>query len=140
MVAPTIVTDLAEGLAILDREEGPLPLDLETDSLRTRRANVAVVTMYAPQAHVVALFHVRGEMPPLLRDWLSRAHQFLGHNIVAYDALVLANHGVDIFAGQQWLDTMIAEQVLLPQGRRDFRKGLQKTLERRLRKTISKEF
>jgi DNA polymerase I-like protein with 3'-5' exonuclease and polymerase domains len=96
--------------------------------------------MYAPQANVVVLVHVRGDMPPMLRDWLSQPRQFLGHNIVAYDAIVLANHGVDIFAGQQWLDTMIAEQVLLPQGRRDFRKGLQKTLERRLRKTISKEF
>lgn len=125
-----------QGLAALANE--PLiGLDLETSGLSPWNDKTAVVAMYGPVSKTTAVFHVRGKLPAKLRAFLSEPREWVGHNVCTFDSMFLHNAGVDIFQGT-WVDTLIAEQVVITSGRSDVRKNLEATVKRRLGRQLDK--
>jgi DNA polymerase-1 len=134
-----VLTDVDEALAVLEREDGLVALDLETSGLRPWRDQIAVVSLFGPRSNTAAVLHVHGILPTRLRAFLSdHTRAFVGFNSTMFDLMFLARAGCDVLAPVQ-LDAMIQEQVLRSTGRRDYRTSLQATLKRRLRREIDKE-
>jgi len=128
-----IYTQLPDALASLPTlaTEPLLGIDLETSGLSPWNDQIAVITLFGQRSETTSVFHVRGSVPQVLKDFLSQPRLLVGHNVTTFDALFLANAGVDIMA-PTWFDTLIAEQVLITTSRSDVRKNLQASIKRRL--------
>lgn len=131
----------AEGAYAALKDETELGFDIETSGLSPWNDKVAVVQLSGQRSDKIAVLHLRGApIPDALRALIEDPTKTLiGHNTLGFDAPFMANAGVDVFK-PKWYDTMVAEQCLLPAGRRDVRVNLQSTMERRtgikLRKNI----
>ena len=134
-----IYTQLPDALASLPTlaTEPLLGIDLETSGLSPWNDQIAVITLFGQRSETTAVFHVRGSVPQVLKNFLSQPRLLVGHNVTTFDALFLANAGVDIMA-PTWFDTLIAEQVLITTSRSDVRKNLQASIKRRLGRELDK--
>lgn len=123
--------DVGSALAEWDRVP-EVAFDTETTGLNPwKGAEVALVSMAAPDGRTL-LVRVHDHMPPVLLRFLETRDLLIGHNVVGFDALFMALAGMDVFRAR-WYDTMVAEQSILPQGRRDYAANLADTLERRFK-------
>lgn len=132
-----IITELAEGLALLDKDEW-VGLDIETTGLSAWRNRVAVISLYGDKTKIPVVLHTRGNVPPAFVEWASRpTRKFIAHNAVGFDAYFLANAGMDIFE-PEWYDTLVGEAAVLVSGRRNVSVSLKATVARRVGKTLDK--
>ena len=117
--------DLRAFVHATQKAEKPLAIDLETDSLDTRKANIAGFSfafeegkaVYVPVGHVtpdavfqLSLSVVREIISPLLLD---SSVPKVGQNI-KYDLLILKKHGMEVHP--VLFDTMVASYLLNPMG------------------------
>ena len=132
-----IITELAEGLALLDKDEW-VGIDIETTGLSAWRNRVAVISMYGDKTKIPVVLHTRGDVPLEFVKWASHSsRKFVAHNAVGFDAYFLANAGMDIFT-PEWYDTLVGETAILVSGRRDVSASLKATVQRRVGKTLNK--
>lgn len=140
MVAVNVdaIRDVDEAIKRLQHDR-LIALDIETGGLDPWKDPIAVVSLHGATSSQTAVLHVRGRIPRPLEDFLSdEGKTFVGHNVGGFDALFLAENGVDVWA-PRWYDTMVGEAALMTSGRRDFSVSLKNTIQRRLGKKISKE-
>lgn len=135
-----VTRDLATGLRNLERDR-LVALDLETSGLSPFGDRIALVQLYGDESGTAMCWQPPdGVLPQDLIDYLSDpTRKFVAHNGVAFDMIFLWNAGVDILHGASWFDTLVAETLITPMGRRDLRKTLQASVKRRLGIEISKE-
>lgn len=132
------MAQLHDALAILEQDEW-VSLDLETSGLSPWLDRIAVVTLHGVPSEQSVVLHVRGKLPDALIHWLANPRRkIVGHNITAFDLPFLYVNQVDIFAGQEFYDTLPGEAASLKTGRRDISVSLRATLARRLRKELDK--
>jgi DNA polymerase-1 len=129
------------------RSEQIVAFDLETtgapgtkDGLSHKKGAIAVVALHAPGKAPIVLHYPRGSNGPstTLMHFLER-RILVGHNITAFDIPFCMKYGFRPFKSVGWIDTLIAEQLALTSGRRDLRRDLGTTLNRRLNIIIKKE-
>lgn len=119
--------------------EREIALDLETGGLDPFRDPIAVVTLKGAASGKRAVLHVRGRLPHEVKVLLENPVLTIsGHNVTNFDALFLANHGVDVTI-PKWFDTMTAELAVLQSGRRDLSVSLKAATERRTGKVLRKD-
>lgn len=131
-----IITDVDEALDRL-KAEGQLGFDIETGGLNPWRDPIATIQLFGPRTKTAALLHLRGHMPERLRRFLGSGRLLIGHNVAMFDAQFLAQAGVDIYKAE-WFDTLIAETVISPGGRKNVRHDLGTVMKRRLNKGLNK--
>lgn len=134
---PKIIRDEREALAAFV-DARVLGFDLETGGLSPWRDPIAVVSLYDPYTNTAAILHVRGYLSQDLREFLGSGVELVGHNVCQFDALFLANNGVDL-SNVVIYDTMLGALVASVTSRRDVRVNLQTELRRRTGREISKD-
>lgn len=134
---PLIIFDERRALEIF-QSESVIAIDTETTGLSPWQDKIAVVALNGLRSEITAVLHVRGRLSPDLIAFLSDpTRTFVGHNLIAFDLLMLANHGVNIHSAT-WYDTLVGEQVVNMTNRRDVRFSLQASIRRRLGVDIKK--
>ena len=124
--------ELGPTLAEWERAEA-VAFDIETTGLSPwHGAGVALVSMAHPDGRYLFIRTHDTGVPEVLIRYLEGRKVIVGHNVVGFDAIFMALEGMDIYK-PGWYDTMVAEQSILPQGRRDYAANLAATLERRFR-------
>lgn len=136
-----VVYDVSSAMAII-RNSDTIAIDLETGGLNPWRDPIAVVTLYSPKHNTVAILHVRGHFPEELRDFMNSdygaSRLWIGHNSTVFDAMFLANAGVNV-CSMYWYDTIIGEEATITSGRKNVSRSLQATISRRTGKKIKKD-
>ena len=129
--------ELPQALQALEKED-VISIDLETagrkegDGLNPFRGQIALVQMYGEKTGTLLIAQTP-RFPAHLQEFLRNSNaQFVGHNLAGFDRVFLATHGVEYPAMSRMFDTFIAEQVLVPFGRRNVSKKLGDALQRRL--------
>lgn len=117
---------------------GVVAIDLETTGLSSSRDKIALVSLMSPTKPPAVLRIFDGRLPPWLVDLLSRCTTIIGHNLAAFDLPFLLHAGVRLSTRTRYIDTLVLEALCLTSGRRDLRKDLATTLERRLDVKIDK--
>lgn len=129
------------------RNADTIAIDLETtgpaatkEGLSHKKGRIAVIAMHAEGLPPVILHY------PLSTDakpsaqfirFLERKH-LIGHNLTAFDIPFLGKYGFRPFYSVGWSDTLIGEQLAMVSGRRDLKKDLATSLNRRLGIAIDK--
>lgn len=136
----TVTPDWQDAIRIMEREPGPVALDLETTGLSFNTDRIAVLAMYGQESNTAAIIHLRGQDPdPRLISWLSSPERsFITHNGTQFDIPYLARYDV-AYRQPRWYDTLIGEQVIKATDRKDVRVNLKATLARRLKVDIPKD-
>ncbi len=132
-----IIRDPREAAAKLQND--PLiGFDTETTGLSPWRDQIATMQFYGEQSGTAAVIQLEGGVvPPEIKSLFNPAHTFLCHNAVGFDLLMLGNNGVP-WENARWYDTLIGETVCVSSGRKDIRKNLGATAQRRLGTVIDK--
>ncbi|MFN8497318.1 MAG: DNA polymerase [Anaerolineae bacterium] len=131
-----IIRDEREAMRVFATEK-ELALDIETSGLSPTRDSTAVISLYGPQSKKTAVLHVRGKVSQDLAGFLSRPDTLMiTHNGTTFDNLFLSRVGVDV-TNLHHYDTYIGELAIIASGRRDIKRDLASTVQRRLRKDIS---
>ena len=127
-----IIRDINAAIAVL-KDETEIALDLETSGFSPYSDKIAVVAMKGRNTKTCVL-HVRGTLPFDLLQFFRHSHaQFITHNGTGFDLLFLRTFGIKV---QSHYDTLIGEQVLAVQGRRDVKKSLDASIKRRLKRAV----
>lgn len=132
-----IIRDPREAAAKLQND--PLiGFDTETTGLSPWRDQIATMQFYGEQSGTAAVIQLEGGVvPPEIKSLFNPAHTFVCHNAVGFDLLMLGNNGVP-WENAKWYDTLIGETVCVSSGRKDIRKNLGATAQRRLGTVIDK--
>jgi DNA polymerase I len=120
------------GEAYQEYENAPsIAVDIETSGLNPWRDKIAVIALAAPGRRP-AVIHSRGLVPDPIAELLEDDDRLIiGHNTSTFDYLFLDQAGVDVFRAKAY-DTLTAEGVVIKTDRKDVRRSLEKTAQRRL--------
>lgn len=110
-------------------DEDELALDLETSGFSPFHDAIAVVSLWGPKSQIPCVIHTRGRMPEAMINLLKMPKRWITHNGTSFDLLFLAEVGL---VPKAHYDTLIGEQVLNTQMRRDRSNKLSSTMKRRL--------
>ena len=111
------------------KDEDELALDLETSGLSPFHDAIAVVSLWGPRSKTPCVLHIRGRFPDSLIALLRQPKKWITHNGTSFDLLFLNRAG---FRPAKHYDTLVGEQVLNTQARRDRSNKLGSSLKRRL--------
>jgi DNA polymerase I len=133
-----IVREPREAVCRLEGDQ-EIAADLETGGLHFHSDPVAVVSLYGQQTDTLAILHVRGVIPPEVKELLENpAKRFTYHNGVSFDIPFLLENGVNA-TRPRIFDTLVGAGVALTSGRADASKSLQAEIDRRLGVHIDKK-
>lgn len=114
-------------------------IDLETSGLHHKTSKIAVVSLHGNQSGRTAVLHNRGHMPEPLAKFIEDKNTIrIGHNIFAFDMLLLGEAGIDVWPGK-WYDTLVGECVILTSDRRDVSVSLRATGKRRTKHKVKSD-
>jgi DNA polymerase I-like protein with 3'-5' exonuclease and polymerase domains len=114
--------------------------DLETGGLNPWRAPIAVISLFGRESQVPCILHVRGEIPPEIRQLMQSPRSWVSHNGTNFDRPFLHQSGINTYReGMEHYDTLVGESVTKTSGRHDVRVNLQATLARRVGKKVTKD-
>lgn len=119
--------------------ERRIALDLETSGFSPWQDSIAVISLYGAATKTPVILHYpRGHRVPMkVLRWLEEFEEIVGHNITMFDALFLANAGMD-WQKVRWYDTLVGELAVITADRRNVRVNLAASLKRRTGTTIDK--
>jgi DNA polymerase-1 len=133
-----IIQDPRQAACLLEKDE-EIACDLETGGLRHHADPIAVVSLYGQQTDTLAVLHVRGIIPPEVKQILENpAKRFTYHNGVTFDLPFLLENGVNATRPKLY-DTMVGAGVAITTDRADQAKTLQAEIDRRLGVHIDKK-
>ena len=133
----TVYRDISECYEKFERQHR-LGLDLETSGLSPYKDDIAVVVVADDSGNVLVQHVWADGWPTALTHLLNRDDvEWVSHNGYGFDWLFLLNNGIN--RPQLVYDTLIGEQVLIYQNRRNVRRDLASTMKRRLGVNLKKE-
>ncbi len=113
-------------------------LDIETNGLNPHKDKTAVITFFSENENVVVVTQPRGKVSKRLQSYIGSREEIVGHNILAFDLLFLANAGVDVLKPKLY-DTMVSEGCILTSERRDVSVSLKASVQRRVGTKLKKD-
>ena len=106
-------------------------LDIETTGLNPWKDNIAVSSFASPDKETAVIQTPGGFIDDNLRQLFSKRGIWITHNGTGFDLLFFANQDISLPFGRHY-DTLIGEQTLGVQNRRDIRHDLGSVMKRRL--------
>lgn len=132
-----IIRGVREALHALQNDVD-LAVDIETSGLSPWKDKVAVVSIYGDQSDSLAVLHVRGNIPPELKQFLEEPHRrHTYHNGVSFDLPFLMAHGVEADRARLY-DTLTGATVVASGTRQSERVNLKAEVDKRLGITLAK--
>lgn len=115
--------------------------DTETTGLSPWRDSIALIQLYGENTGTLGLVRVYdGVIPEPIKALFAKpeSREFVAHNGVGFDLLMLETHGVD-WERAKWYDTLVGETLVLPAGRSKRMASLRSSVKRRLGLELNKD-
>jgi len=138
-----ITHDYREVLQILEHDT-EIAIDSETTGLSPWRDHIALLQLYGNNSKIPILFRCDPKNDAYSIDQLSEGlftpnRLFIGHNLAAFDLLMLNNGGFVTWDKSKFYDTLIGECIISTTGRQDVSKSLRASVRRRLGLNVDKD-
>jgi len=138
-----ITQDPREVLSILEKDT-EIAIDTETTGLSPWRDKIALVQLYGNISKTPVLFRCdprkdQSSIAELSEDLFTSNRLFIGHNLAAFDLLMLHNSGFADWENSHFYDTLVGECIISTTGRQDVSKSLKASVRRRLGFAVDKD-